>query len=155
MCMQGMQWELKYILQGILLKTFKQLSTRPHDMELTIAANKGKGMGTPAATLYKAKVEDVEFKEPYNLYQAKDEDVEFEAIQRRCTCHNFQDNEVLFQNQGDTSFGSRNRPMLKEMQAREYQFFDSDTSAILEELLKEKLIGLPKSKRPKEANKRS
>ncbi|GAA0187161.1 hypothetical protein LIER_34449 [Lithospermum erythrorhizon] len=69
---------------------------RAHGMELSIVANKGKGTGTSTATLYKAKVEDVEFEEPCNLYKAKVEDVS------RFTCHNFQVNEVLLQNQKNT-----------------------------------------------------
>ncbi|GAA0155652.1 hypothetical protein LIER_13337 [Lithospermum erythrorhizon] len=38
------------------------------------------------------------------------------------------------------------------MQAEEYPFFHSDTPTILEELLKEKFVEFPESKRPEEAN---
>ncbi|GAA0141792.1 hypothetical protein LIER_02850 [Lithospermum erythrorhizon] len=38
------------------------------------------------------------------------------------------------------------------MQAREYPFLDSDILVILEELLKEKLVELPESKLPEDAN---
>ena len=39
MCIQGMHWNLNYILQGIPLSTFEKLATRTHDMELSIPAN--------------------------------------------------------------------------------------------------------------------
>lgn len=39
MCIQGMQWNLQYILKGIQPKTFEELATRGRDMELSIIAN--------------------------------------------------------------------------------------------------------------------
>ena len=46
----------------------------------------------------------------------------------------------------------RRRPMLQEMQERQYPFPDFDISKMLDHLIELKLIELPEMKHPEEAN---
>jgi len=49
MCDQGIEWDLLYVLQMSKLKTFEELATKVHNMEMTIANRRMKASATTEA----------------------------------------------------------------------------------------------------------
>ncbi|GAA0158685.1 hypothetical protein LIER_15643 [Lithospermum erythrorhizon] len=111
-------------------------------MELSIAATKVRGAGTAAATPYKAKCEA---KKPREASKVEKKDVH--TITSKSTKFSFKTKRT----EGGLNLGDSKRLTMKEMQAKEYPFFESDIPRIFEELLKAKMIKLPKAKRLEEA----
>ncbi|KAK4400579.1 hypothetical protein Sango_1164000 [Sesamum angolense] len=144
------QWEEEPVIDYIN-RSFEELATRAHDMELSMIASGVEG--PPVQELRKNKEKQGMKKGgmPFSKAPSK--------ASMAVSVVPFKLKSTMKDNIAPRNNVPYERPQrkltLKEMQAREYPFLDSDVPGIFDDLLEANLIDLPKMKRPEEAERKN
>ena len=140
MCIQGMHWGLLYVLQEIKPRTFKELTTRAHDMELSISSH---GNTRPPILEEKKEIREI-WKNDRNAKSNIKDSMNVNSTLVKISTRNVKANEKRPEG------GQRHkmhRSSLKGWEQKVYPFPDANMPEMLEQLFKLKLFELLKCKR--------